>query len=114
MVRGKRNDSGRGGLTGATKRKVVRSARTPALESGLRDVVGSLDAEDIAMARLQAQLRRSETIQAPARPTASRPRRTTVQLPDSLLARLRDRARRDGATSSAIVERALERFLRSR
>jgi len=80
----------------------------------LRDANVSLDAEDIAMARLQAQLRRSETIQAPARPTASRPRQTTVRLPDALLERLRDRARRDGATASAIVERALERFLRSR
>jgi hypothetical protein len=113
-VRGKRSDSGRRGRTDATKREGARSARTPALESGLRDTVGSLDAEDIAMARLQAQLRRTETIQAPARPAASRPRRTTVQLPDALLTRLRDQARRDGATASAIVERALERFLRSR
>lgn len=114
MVQEKRSDSGRRGRTGATKRTVARSARRPAPESGLRDAVGSLDAEDIAMARLQAQLRRAETIHAPAYPTASRPRRTTVQLPDALLARLRDRARRDGATASAIVERALERFLRSR
>jgi hypothetical protein len=114
MVRGKRNDSGRLGDSGATKRRASESTRRPALDSRLRDAVASLDAEDIAMARLQAQVRRTETIQAPARPTASRARRTTVQLSDALLARLRDRARRDGATASAIVERALERFLRSR
>jgi hypothetical protein len=114
MVRGKPNDSGRRGDSGTTKRRASESTRGPALDSRLRDAVASLDAEDIAMARLQAQVRRTETIQAPARPTASRARRTTVQLSDALLARLRDRARRDGATASAIVERALERFLRSR
>jgi len=114
MARGKRNDSGRRGGSGAAKRRASESTRGHALDSRLRDAVASLDAEDIAMARLQAQVRRTETIQAPARPEASHPRRTTVQLPDALLARLRDRARRDGTTASTVVERALERFLRPR
>ena len=114
MVRGKRNDSGRRGDSGATKRRASDSTRRPALDSRLRDAVASLDAEDIAMARLQAQVRRTETIQAPTRADAARPRRTTVQLPDALVTRLRDRARRDSTSASTVVERALERFLRPR
>jgi hypothetical protein len=114
MVRGKRNDSGRRGNSGASKRRASESTRGRALDSRLRDAVASLDAEDIAMARLQAQVRRTETIQVPTRADTSRPRRTTVQLPDALLTRLRDRARRDGTTASTVVERALERFLRPR
>ena len=80
----------------------------------LRDAIVSLDAEDIAMARLQAHLRKAEAIQIPTSRTASTDRRTTVRLPDPLLARLRERARRDGVTASQIVARALERFLRLR
>jgi hypothetical protein len=72
-----------------------------------------LDAEDIALARLQAHLRKAETIQTAARPAAS-PRRTTVRLPAPLLDRLRERATRDGTTASEVVAQALERFLRSR
>jgi hypothetical protein len=82
--------------------------------SRLRDAVVSLDAEDIAMARLQASLRRAETIQAAPRAAASLLGRTTVRLPVDLLTRGRDRAERESATFSEIVARALERFLRSR
>jgi predicted DNA binding CopG/RHH family protein len=74
----------------------------------------SFDAEDIALARLQANLRKAEAIQVPTSPTGSTDRRTTVRLPDPLLARLRERARMDGVTASQIVARALERFLRLR
>jgi hypothetical protein len=73
-----------------------------------------LDAEDIAMARLQASLRRAETIQASTPAAASRLGRTTVRLSTDLLNRARDRAARDGSTVSDIVARALERFLRGR
>jgi Arc/MetJ-type ribon-helix-helix transcriptional regulator len=89
-------------------------ARRPPSRAGLREVVASLDAEDIALERLQAHLRRAEAIQISAGPGASTLRRTTVRLPPSLLARLRDRARRDGTTASEVVEQALERFLGSR
>ena len=89
---------------------------TPRLGKGsrFRDAVVSLDAEDIAMARLQASLRRAETIQAAPRKAASHLVRTTVRLPADLLTRGRDRAERESATFSEIVARALERFLRSR
>ena len=80
----------------------------------LRDAFVSFDAEDIALARLQAHLRKAEAIQVPTSSTASTDRRTTVRLPDSLLARLRERARTDGVTASQIVARALERYLRLR
>jgi predicted DNA binding CopG/RHH family protein len=73
-----------------------------------------LDAEDIALARLQAHLRRAETIQSPPRSTVQTARRTTVRLPDALVQRLRERVRREGTTPSEIVRRALESFLRSR
>lgn len=73
----------------------------------------SLDAEDIALARLQAHLRKAETIHAPAR-SGVRPRtRTTVRLPREMLQRVRERARREGLTLSDVVEVALERYLRS-
>jgi hypothetical protein len=79
----------------------------------LRGAVGSLDAEDIALARLQAHLRKAEAIHTTTRPAAAL-RRTTVRLPAALLARLRERAKRDGASPSQVVEKALLRFLRSR
>lgn len=94
-------------------RTVVPGARSSAAKPRLRDAVVSLDAEDIALARLQADLRKAEAIQSVA-PPAALPRRTTVRLPVALLARLRERAKRDGTTASAVVEKALVRFLRSR
>lgn len=99
-------------------KKSTRRTKAAAPRSGkgsrLRDAVVSLDAEDIAMARLQASLRRAETIQAAPRAAASRLDRTTVRLPADLLKRGRDRAERESATFSEIVARALEHFLRSR
>jgi hypothetical protein len=80
----------------------------------LRDAVVALDAEDIALARLQASLRRAEAIQAAPRPTTPLLGRTTVRLPADLLTRGRDRAEREGATFSEIVARSLTRYLRSR
>jgi Ribbon-helix-helix protein, copG family len=87
--------------------------RPAATNPRLRDAVASLDAEDIALARLQAHLRRTEAIHTGVRPAATAPQRTTVRLPAVLLARLRERAKRDGVTASEVVEQALERFLRS-
>jgi hypothetical protein len=74
-----------------------------------------LDAEDIAMARLQVQLRERETIQVSRRGADSSPsRRTSVELPLALLERARDRARRDGCTVSQVVQVALGRYLAPR
>ena len=88
--------------------------RRAAASSGrLRNAVPSLDAEDIAMARLQAQLRRTETIQMPARSRAAEPARTWVRLPGEVLQRLRDRARHSGMSLSDIVEAALVRYLKA-
>jgi hypothetical protein len=98
------------GSTRRAKAAAPRSGKGPRL----RDAVVSLDAEDIAMARLQASLRRAETIQAAPRAAASQLGRTTVRMPADLLMRGRDRAEREGATFSEIVARALEYFLRSR
>jgi hypothetical protein len=94
-----RRDAARANARGATPR--------------LRDAVVSLDAEDIALARLQAHLREAEAIHTATRPAATL-QRTAVRLPAVLLARLRERAKRDGTTPSEVVEKALLRFLRSR
>lgn len=100
-------------------RKVVgrRKAATPSRRgAGARSHADSavvLDAEDIALARLQVQLRRTEAIEASARPAASPVGRITVRLPGELLARLRRQAGRDGVSLSEAVTRAVERFLRS-
>ena len=72
-----------------------------------------LDAEDIAMARLQAHLRRTETIRTPGSRGFPALARTTLRLPHEILRKVRDRARRECATISLVVERALERYLRS-
>lgn len=65
------------------------------------------------MARLQAHLRKAETIQAPVRSGALLRTRTTVRLPREMLQQVRDRARREGVNISEVVEAALERYLRS-
>jgi hypothetical protein len=72
-----------------------------------------LDAEDIAMARLQAHLRKAEAIRTPGRRRGTTTARTTLRLPREMLNSVRDRARREGATVSEVVEAALERYLRS-
>ena len=72
-----------------------------------------LDAEDIAMDRLQAHLRRTEAIRTPGSRARQALTRTTLRLPQEMLRKIRDRARREGATISQVVEMALERYLRS-
>ena len=96
----------------AMKRGGVAPDRRTASSGRLRNAGVSPDAEDIAMARLQAHLRRSETIQAPVRSRAMILARTTVRLPDEMLLRLRDRARRAGLSVSEVVEAALARYLK--
>ena len=104
---------GKGGKRDPRGRPASTAARRPAGHSRLREAVVSLDAEDIALARLQAHMRKAEAIRTPTRP-ATPLQRTAVRLPTALLARLRERAKRDITTPSAIVEKALLRFLRSR
>ncbi len=65
------------------------------------------------MARLQAHLRKTEAIQIPLQTGVTPLTRTTVRLPPQMLQHVRDRARREGATISKIVEVALERYLRT-
>ena len=72
-----------------------------------------LDAEDIAMARLQAHLRRTEAIRAPGIRGVPARARTTLRLPHEMLRKARDRARQEGATFSQLGEMALQRYLRS-
>ncbi|RPJ53984.1 MAG: ribbon-helix-helix protein, CopG family [Acidobacteria bacterium] len=69
------------------------------------------DAEDIALARLQAQLRRTEALPNPPRRSAA-PGRTSLRLPADLLQRLRGRARREGVTLTRLVQVALEQYLK--
>ena len=78
-----------------------------------RPTVVPLDAEDIAMARLQAHLRETEAIRGPKGRGVVPLARTTVRLSHKTLQQLRDRARRDGATISEVVEVALDRYLES-
>jgi len=115
MRRDQKNNRGRHGeRQETTARRAVAEASPSATNTRLRDAVASLDAEDIALARLQAHLRRTEAIHTAAPRAATALRRTTVRLPAVLLARLRERAKRDGVTASEVVEQSLERFLRSR
>ena len=65
------------------------------------------------MARLQAHLRNAEAIRAPSRRRGVPLSRTTLRLPREMLQQVRDRAQRQGATISEVVEIALERYLRS-
>jgi predicted DNA binding CopG/RHH family protein len=65
------------------------------------------------MARLQAEVRRTETIQTPRRPANSSVVRTTVRLPRKLLEQVKVQARREGVNPSDVVEIALERYFRS-
>ena len=113
MRRDEKHSGGRRGAGRETSARRSPGARSAAARPRLRDAVVSLDAEDIALARLQAHLRKAEAIQVAKRPVDS-VRRTTVRLPVTLLARLRDRAKRDGTTASEVVEKALLRFLRER
>ena len=87
-----------------------RKAKSSARHSGVSVV--PLDAEDIALARLQAQLRKTEAIRSPARQEAAQTTRTTVRLPTALLRHVRARAQRDELTVSEIVRLALERYLK--
>lgn len=115
MPRRRAADKGsQGDVNNPSKRRVSEPMGRSATRSDFRPAVASPDAEDIALARLQAHLRRAESLHAPPRPAASSLRRTTVRLPAALLDRLRDRARRDGMTASEVVELAVERLLRSR
>lgn len=91
----------------------VPERRAAGFSGRLRNAVLPLDAEDIAMARLQAHLRRTETIQGPARSRAAVLARTWVRLPGEMLQRLRDRARHTGLSPSDIVEAALARYLKA-
>jgi Ribbon-helix-helix protein, copG family len=112
----RRSKTATGGREGAPAKGGRRSADRASRSSRgqqLWDAAVSLDAEDIALAHLQAHLRRTEAIQTSVRPAASDFRRTTVRLPVSLIAHLRERAKRDHTTASEVVKRALERYLRS-
>ncbi len=81
-------------------------ARKPVIEEA-----GPLDAEDLALARLQAELRKRERLPE-SRQADAAVGRTTLRLPGGLLARLRSRARRDKCTLSQVVAAALEKYLR--
>jgi hypothetical protein len=72
-----------------------------------------LDAEDIALARLHAQLRRTEARAAPPRAAAALSR-TTVRLPSAMLQHLREQARREKCTLAEVLRAALEAYLRRR
>ena len=72
-----------------------------------------LDAEDIALARLQAHLRKAETIRGSARRGGTAMGQTTVRLPRQMIQAVRERARRAGLTISEVVRVALAGYLKS-
>ncbi len=74
--------------------------------------LATLDAEDIALARLQAHLRKTEAVHPPSGSDKSSRGRTTISLPAELLRRLRERARQEGLRPSQIVEAALTQHLK--
>jgi hypothetical protein len=100
----------RKGLAG--KRGGTAPRRSASGHSG--GLVVPLDAEDIALARLQAQVRRTETIRTPPSPPVEPLRRRTVPVPPDLVQQTMQRARRDGVSISDVVAAALKRYLRSR
>lgn len=97
---------------GGSGRKISQPLRRPSTRRPNGPVV-PLDAEDIAMARLQAHLRKAEAIRAPGRRRDALLSRTTLRLPREILQRVRERARREQVSMSEVVEAALERYLRS-
>lgn len=102
----------------ATKRSTRAKGRGPSAKQsdGRGRLTGpdiTLDAEDIALARLQAHLRKTEAIHPPGSDVDSLGR-TSVRLPGDLLRRARQRARRDGRTISELVASALESFLEAK
>ncbi len=94
----------------------MRGNRTSAARSARRKkprpVVATLDAEDIALARLQAQLRKSEAVHPPSAPRKPLRRRMTISLPAEMLDRLRERARRRGLRPSQVIEAAVAQHLK--
>jgi len=78
-----------------------------------RTPVVPLDAEDIALARLQAHLRKAEAMRVSALRAGPAVVRTTVQLPREIVQAVRERARRAGVTISEVVKAALAGYLKS-
>ena len=95
---------------GGQRRKA--SQRSPRPRSTRTPVV-PLDAEDIALARLQAHLRKAEAIRGSALRGGQAVVRTTVQLPREIVQAVRERARRAGVTVSEVVNAALAGYLKS-
>ena len=100
--------------TGARARRGAQRARPavrPRSTPGREVESVPLDAEDIALARLQADLRRVEDIREGGAPAAASPRRTAIRLPAQMLARLRERAAREHVSLSELIQAALARHL---
>ncbi len=113
-AKGRERRAGKARAVPRRRLKKSDQASLPAAKFGVRDGVVFLDAEDIALARLHASLRRAEAIPAPTPAATGGLGRITVRLSEGLLDRTRDRAAREKTTVSEIVGRALERFLRGR
>ena len=88
-------------------------ARRAARPGRHKHLVVPLDAEDIAMARLQAHVRKAEAVRAPSRRRGTTLSRTTLRLPREMLQQVRDRARGERTSLSAVVQAALARYLKS-
>ncbi len=98
----------------AKERPVRRAGRTagPRRTGRPKPPVVPLDAEDIAMARLQADLRKAEAIRVSSRRRDTLGR-TTLRLPREVLRQVRQRARREERTLAEVVTAALRRYLQS-
>jgi hypothetical protein len=95
-----------------TGKRPDRAATRPRSARRLEIDIVSLDAEDIALARLQAHLRQVEDIRTDARGGEPSLSRTAIRLPVQMLQRLRERAGRERVTLSELIEAALARHLK--
>ncbi|HTU01862.1 MAG TPA: ribbon-helix-helix protein, CopG family [Candidatus Sulfotelmatobacter sp.] len=71
-----------------------------------------LDAEDIALARLQADLRKIEGVRKGSGQADASRCRTSIRLPAEMLTQLRRRAERERVTLSALIGAALARHFK--
>ncbi len=102
----------KGRRTGRTQGQRARSTKTePVKEDFGIEVERPLDAEDVALASLEAQVRVKEARADLGSPEPSAV--VAVSLPHALVIRFEAEARRRGITQSELIMRAITQYLRT-